>query len=62
MDMLVPNQCVNFDNRLPTVLLGDLELIPNGRNDIFSETLYTATIWQVIRKQGVANRADVGLN
>ena len=60
--MLVPNLCVFFDRRWPAILLGDLELMPNGRDDIFRDTLYTAAIWQVIREQVVADRANVGLH
>ena len=51
VDMLVPNLCVPFDRRWPAILLGDLELMPNGRDNIFYDTLYTAAIWQVIREQ-----------
>ena len=62
MDMLVPNLCVPFDRRWPAILLGDLELMPNGRDDIFRDTLYTAAIWQVIRERVEADRANVELH
>ena len=45
MDMLLPNLCFPFDCRWPAILLGDFELIPNGRDDIFRDTLYTAAVW-----------------
>ena len=62
LDMLVPNLCFLFDRRWPAILLGDLELIPNGSDNIFLDTLYTAAIWQVIRDQVTADRTNVGLH
>ena len=61
VDMLVPNLCSPFDRRWPA-FLGDLELMPNGRDDIFRYTLYTAAIWQVIRERVAADRANVELH
>ena len=62
MDMLVFNLCVPFDRCWPAILLGDLELMPNGRDDIFRDMLYTAAIWQMIWEQVVADRVNVGLH
>ena len=60
--MLVPNLCVPFDRPWPAILLGDLKLMLNGRDDIFRDTLYTAAIWQVIRERVAADRANVELH
>ena len=62
VEMLVPNLCVFFDRHWPAILLGDLELMPNGRDDIFRDKLYTAAIWQVIRERVAADRANVELH
>ena len=62
VDMLVLNLCVSFDRPWPAILLGDLELMRNGRDNIFRDTLYTAAIWQVIREQVAADRTNVGLH
>ena len=55
----MPNLCVPFDRRWPAIVLGDLELMPNGRDDICRDTLYTAAIWQVIWERVAADRANV---
>ena len=60
--MFVPNLCIPFDRLWPAILLGDLEMMLNGRDDIFHDTLYTAAIWQVSRAQVAADRANVGLD
>ena len=60
--MLVPILCIPFDRRWSAILLGDLELMPNGRDDIIRDTLYTAAIWQVIRERVAADRAIVELH
>ena len=60
--MFLPNLCVPFDRRWPAILLGDLELMPNGRDDIFRDTLYTAAIWQVIRERVAADHANLELH
>ena len=62
VDVLVLNLCVPFDRRWPAILLGDLELMSNGRDDIFRDTLYTAAIWQMIRERVAADRANVKLH
>ena len=36
--------------------------MPNDRDDIFRDTLYTAAIWQVIRERVAADRANVELH
>ena len=61
VDMLVPNLFVPYDRRWPAILLSDLKLMLNGRYDIFYK-LYTAAIWQAIRKQLAAALANVGLH
>ena len=62
VEMLVPNLCIPLDRRWRAILLGDLELMPNGRDNIFRDTLYTAAIWQVIRVRVAADRANVELH